>query len=163
MFSELRGTNHDSNKKQIKCKAGAMISTRNGMYKSSFPHYTIDVRRSLPRSAVDARAQGLHLTASPVPHPKDKDTNHRYAKHWRSFLVAMDQLGRTWPAAVTGCGRGSTAILLCQFHCLHGSNIFGILRFVLLGSATHPCLIGTCRHLIRKKSAMSTKTDLGRH
>ena len=111
LVCELRGRNHDSNKKQIKCKAGAMIATRSGMYKSSFPHYTIDVRRSLQRSAVDARAQGLHLTASPVPHPKDKDTNHRYAKHWRSFIAEMDQLGRAWPAAVTGCGQG--ALLFC--------------------------------------------------
>ena len=91
MFSELRGTNHDSNKKQIKCKAGAMIATGNGMYRSSFPRYTIDVRRSLPRSAVDAKAQVLHLTASPVPHARDQDTNHRYDTHWKG--VAGSRIG----------------------------------------------------------------------
>ena len=129
-----------------------MIATGNGMYKSSFPHYTINVRRSLPRSAVDAKAQGLHLTASPVPHAGDQDTNHRYATHWKGVAGSRN-----------GMKTGSTAILLCQLHCHHGSTIFGVPRFIVLSNATHPYFIGTCRHLLRKESSTSTKTDHWRH
>ena len=71
-----------------------MVATRNGMYRILLPHYTTALRRPLPRSAVDAKALGLHITASPCSHAKDKDTRKRYTQQWRSFPGEMKQIGR---------------------------------------------------------------------